>query len=161
MIAETAAAAASILAPLVPYLVKTGVALATGVTKGASEAIGKAGGEATWQAAVRVWDKIVGKADERDGVKAAAQTLSLEPEEPDTQKAFARALKRLFEREPELAQAVRTELGGQEQIQEMLAENGGRLSCVAQDLEGVGKQSMTARNGGVIEDATQINCGKK
>jgi hypothetical protein len=38
----------------------------------------------------------------------------------------------------------------------MLAENGGKLKHVAQKLSGPGNQSMTARNGASIEDATQI-----
>lgn len=156
MIAETAAAAAAKLAPLMPYLLEAGTAVAGGISKGFGDAIGKAGGQAAWDAAMRMWERVVGRADDRDGVKAAAQSVGLEPDHPATQELLARALKRLFEREPELAEAIGADLGGPQRVQEMLAEDGGRLKDVAQRLSGPGRQSMAARRGGSIEGGTQI-----
>lgn len=158
---DISAAAAALLAPFLPLLLQAGENAVKKTMEAASVALGKAGGEAAWAIASRAWEKIRAKADDRDGVEAAARSVRLEPEEPATQELLVRALKRLFDREPELAEAIRIEVSSMRSIQEMTAEDDGRIERASQRQDGGGEQTMTARRGGAIVDAVQVQTGKK
>jgi hypothetical protein len=58
-----------------PYLLAEGQELRKGIGKGGSEAVGKTGGEAVWDDAPRVWERIRDRSGDRDGIRAPAQSL--------------------------------------------------------------------------------------
>ncbi len=148
---EIAAAAIAAITPLLPYLEKAG----TIVAKSFTEAIAKSGGEATWKAGEQVWKKLVGASKEDAKLGGAINLLSADPADHDSVAMLKKALEAHLERNPEFAKALLQELGGENRVQEMIAEGGSRMSGNEQQMGGSGRQSMTARDDSVIENSRQ------
>lgn len=140
---ELTAAAIAAISPFLPYLGKAG------------EAFAKSGGEAAWQAAENIWQKIVGASSNDAKLSGAVSLLLADPVDEDSLSILAKSLESHLERNPDLAEALLTELGGQPRVQEMVAERGSRLSGNEQELRGSGRQTISASDDSVIENSRQ------
>ncbi len=92
------AAVGALLAPALPYLLKP----AEHAAAQAASAIG----EKTWEYAQRVWDKLSGHLHERPGAREAAQDVAADPTDEDAQHVLTYQLRKLLERDEELAAEI-------------------------------------------------------
>lgn len=92
------AAVAALLAPALPYLLKS----AEHAASQAATAIG----DKTWEYAQRVWDKLSDRLDERPGAREAAEEVAADPADEDAQHVLVYQLRKLLERDGALAAQI-------------------------------------------------------
>lgn len=97
-IPQFAAKLAEYLAPFLPYLISAGETAA----KKASEKFG----EAAWNQAVTLWQKLKPKVEEKPLLKEATEDLKENQENEDAQATFRRQLTKLFEADVPFAKSV-------------------------------------------------------
>ena len=143
-------AVVAFLAPYTPAL----LALAKTGAEETAKTLAKKGTEDGWDKAKKVWGKLKDKFGDDEEVELTTKLLALQPDDEDKQTQLAVLLAKHAADDPELVAVLATLLGGQERVQEMIADNG-VLKKVRQKMTGSGTQSMKATNGGRIEDASQ------
>ncbi len=140
-ITQVATAAVTALAPFTPYLLELGKAGG----KKLVEVIAEKGGEAAWQKAQTIWGKLKNRFGEDPEVTSATTLIAVDPEDEDRQATLIKVLSERLEDDQNLAQELFDLLGGQERIQEMVADQGSLMLKVSQKMKGSGKQVMQAR----------------
>ena len=94
------AAVGALLAPALPYLLKS----AEHAASQAASAIG----EQTWKYAQRLWDKLAPRLGERPGAREAAEDVAADPADEDARQVLAYQLRKLLERDEALATEIET-----------------------------------------------------
>jgi len=93
-----AGAATTVLAPLLPYLLKAG--------ETAAEETGKAVAGQSWAWAKSLWTKLKPKVEAKPGALEVAQDAALAPKDQDAQASFRQLLKKLLTEDQSLAKEV-------------------------------------------------------
>jgi hypothetical protein len=142
--------AGAVVTFLMPYLTEVGkIAGKKLVEMGVQE-----GGEAGWKKAQDIWGKIRGRADSPE-LKSAADLLAAKPENQTYQTILASALASYLEANPNFYKELVDLMGGEESVQEVLAERGGWIEDVKQEMAGNGRQTIKASGKSVIKRAAQ------
>ncbi len=97
-IVALAAEATTVLAPLLPYLVKAG--------ETAAEETGKAVAGQSWEWAKSLWTKLKPKVEAKEAALEAAQDVAASPEDQYARAAFLQQLKKLLIEDQSLAEEV-------------------------------------------------------
>jgi hypothetical protein len=147
--AAIAASAVKIISPFMPFLLDA----ATSASQKLGEAIGQHGGEAAWNKAKTVWEKLTGHYGKDPEVKSLATLVSTNPADESYQALLAKALGKRLEQSPDFAQEILNALGGQRGIQEVLADKSAFVKDVKQRMATPGGR-QTIRGG---ENSTIIN----
>jgi hypothetical protein len=147
-----AAAVTSMLAPFTPFLIETGKK--AGLKLG--EVIANKGGEAAWNKAQELWNKIKSHLGDDPKVRGAALMVSAEPENESSQVLLATTLVSRLKEHLDLAQDLSDLLGGQSAIQQVLANRKSFVTSVTQQIRGGGKQVVKADNNSRVTDVKQI-----
>jgi hypothetical protein len=148
---ETAGAVVAFLSPYAPYLKEAGKIAGKKLIEVAAEK----GGEAAWKKAQDLWGKITGRPDSPE-LKSAADLVAAKPEDETYQTVFAKALAGYLEKNPDFAKELVDLMGGEDSVQEVLAERGSWIEDVKQEMAGPGRQTIKATDDSVIKGATQI-----
>ena len=151
-IGQTAAAVVTTLAPFTPFLIEVGKAGG----KKLAEVMAEKGGEAAWKKAQALWDKLQARFQDDDEVQVMATVLAVKPEDETRQTLLAEVLGARLQENPALAQELFDLLGGQEAVQQVLAERGSWVEDVTQRMKGGGKQIVQASDDSVIKGVQQI-----
>jgi hypothetical protein len=101
-ITELAHQARDLLTPFLPYLLPA----ATGVGKAALKKAGERIGDATWNKAEALWNKVWPKIQERPAALESAQDLAAAPNDSDAQAAFSLQLRKMLAEDDDLTNAV-------------------------------------------------------
>jgi hypothetical protein len=88
----------TVLAPLLPYLLKAG--------ETAAEETGKAVAGESWEWAKSLWTKLKPKVEAKEAALEAAQDVAESPEDEEAQVALRRQLKKLLTEDQSLAEDV-------------------------------------------------------
>jgi len=88
----------TVLAPLLPYLLKAG--------ETAAEETGKAVAGQSWEWAKSLWTRLKPKVEAKPGALEVAQDAAQDPKDQDAQAAFRRLLKKLLTEDQSLAEEV-------------------------------------------------------
>ena len=151
-IGQIAAAVVTTLAPFTPFLIEVGKASG----KKLVEVVAEKGGEAAWKKAQALWDKLQARFQDDDEVQVMATVLAVKPEDETRQTLLAEVLGARLQENPALAQELFDLLGGQEAVQQVLAERGSWVEDVTQRMKGGGKQIVQASDDSVIKSVRQI-----
>ena len=112
--------------------------------------------DATWNKARAIWERLTTRVRDDQEVASAVTMVATKPDDETRQKVLATVLGERLQAYPELAQEIFDLLGGQEAIQEVLADRSSWVEDVVQDLKGTGRQSVRASEDSVIKNARQI-----
>ncbi|MGA9350312.1 MAG: hypothetical protein WBW48_16130 [Anaerolineae bacterium] len=151
-IGQTAAAVVTTLAPFTPFLIEVGKAGG----KKLAEVMAEKGGEAAWKKAQALWDKLQTRFHDDPEVQVMATVVAVKPEDEARQTLLAEVLGARLQENPTLAQELFDLLGGQEAVQQVLAERGSWVEDVTQRMKGGGKQIVQASDDSVIKGVQQI-----
>jgi len=151
-IGQTAAAVVTTLAPFTPFLIEVGKAGG----KKLAEVMAEKGGEAAWKKAQALWDKLQTRFHDDAEVQVMATVVAVKPEDEARQTLLAEVLGARLQENPALAQELFDLLGGQEAVQQVLAERGSWVEDVTQRMKGGGKQIVRASDDSVIKGVRQI-----
>jgi len=151
-IGQIAAAVVTTLAPFAPFLADAGKSAG----KKLAETIAAKGSEAAWKKAQDLWTRITGRAGADEDVKDTARMLARNPADESRQTMLAKALGARLKEDPALAEELLTLLGGQEAIQQVLADRSSWVEDVTQQLKGAGQQTVKATKDSVIKGVRQI-----
>jgi hypothetical protein len=122
------AALTSFLAPFLPHLLSAGENLVHGAARELS-------GDA-WEHAKKLWGKLRGKVDEREGAREAAEEVAKAPEDPRAVGALELQLEKVLAADPALLAEV-TRLWEEAQKAGVVAATGDRSIAVGGDAQGV------------------------
>ncbi|AFZ21770.1 hypothetical protein [Allocoleopsis franciscana] len=86
------------LTPFLPFLIKFG--------EKSAESVATKFGEDSWNKAKKVWGKLQPKVEAKEDAKSAVNLVSTDPEDEDYRKVFQKQLKKLFDEDQELAEAI-------------------------------------------------------
>lgn len=140
------------LAPFLPLLIQAGKFTAEAI----AEMVIQKGGENAWTKAQALWSKVnAGLRDDED-VKDAARMLARQPESKTRQTALVEVLAVRLQDDPVLASELASLLGGQESIQQVLADRNSWVEDIEQSMTGAGKQIVKASDDSVIRGVRQI-----
>jgi hypothetical protein len=139
------------IAPFTPYLLEIGKAAGQKWI----ETVAEKGGEASWNRAKMIWEKIHSHVGDDPKVKGAALMVSADPEDSSTQTLLVNALAPHLNADPQLMQELLHILGGSRSVQEILADRESRVEEVTQELKGTGTQSVKASEGSTIKGVRQ------
>jgi hypothetical protein len=150
-IVQIASAAVAIVSPHLPALLKAGKfagekLIEAAAKKTADKALEKAGA---------VWDTLKGYFGEKPDLEAAANLLATNPKDPTYQKVLAKPLASLLKEKPELSEKLLALMGGEQRVQEVLAERASWVDDVTQELEGAGTQRVKAKDESIIRGVRQ------
>jgi len=149
--ASVAGAAVVAMAPYTPYLLE--IAKAGG--KKLAEVIAEKGGESAWNKAGEIWKKIKDRSKDDPEVEMAAKMIAFDPENEDRQAELVSVLTKRLQKDKELLEQLSELLGGQDRVQEMIADQDSLMLKVSQKMKGVGTQTMKATGRSKIIGATQ------
>jgi len=147
-----AAAVTTALAPFTPYLIEA----SKEAGKKLAETIGEKGGESAWEKAQGLWEKIKPHFGNDPKVKGAALMVSAEPSDESSQTLLATTLATRLKENPKLAQELLELLGGQNSVQQIIANRKSWVRDVTQQMSGSGEQTVKADNNSHIQDVKQI-----
>jgi len=144
-----AAATVQFLAPFTPFLLDAGKAAGTKFV----ETISNKGGEDAWKQAQAIWKRITAHFQADAKVQTAAHAVALDPADEDFLKKFAMVLAERLDASPDLAGELAQLLGGQQTIQEVIAERRSWIEDVVQS--GAGKKTVRASDDSTIRGVKQ------
>lgn len=147
-----AAAVTAALAPFTPFLLEIGKA----GRKKLMEVINEKGGDAAWDLAQKLWGKIKTYMSDDADVNGATLLVSAKPEDESRQIMLATALANGLKGNPKLAQELSDLLGGENAVQQVLANRKSWVKDVTQQMSGGGKQTIKADNNSRITGVKQI-----
>ncbi len=116
--AQLAAATVTTLAPFMLFLVELGKTAG----KKLAQVIAEKGGEAAWKKAQALWRKLKASLRNDLEVHSATTMVAAKPEDEARQTALAEVLGARLGENPDLAQELLALLGGQEAVQQVLAD---------------------------------------
>ncbi len=152
-IGQITAATVVALAPFTPFLIEVGKAGG----KKLAEVLAEKGGEAAWEKAQSLWGKLEeSHIDKDEDAQDAARMLARKPEDENRQTMLAEVLGAHLEENPELADELFDLLGGQEAVQQVLADRSSWVEDVTQRVKGTGTQIVQASDDSVIKGVRQI-----
>ncbi len=140
--------ATAAISALAPFLLEMGQSAG----KKMAETIGKKTGEVAAHTGQSVWEKLTSHPQ----AKSVVDTLARKPDDPKRKEIAIEDLTACLRENPSFAHELTELLGGQDAIQSIIADKEGRISAAKQTLEGGGRQTIAAKNKGVIEDVEQI-----
>jgi hypothetical protein len=148
---EIATAAASLLAPYLPYAIKAGQAVGGAIVA----EVEKVGGEAAWNKAEAIWNHIKDHFKAKPELKQTAELVAMQPENPTYQKVFTETLASYLETKTDLQEVLLNLLGGEKAVQQVLADKGSIIDEVTQELQGKGTQTVKASDHSFINGVKQ------
>lgn len=149
---QIAATTVTTLAPFTPLLVEVGKAGAQKFT----EVIADKGGEAAWNKAQSLWKKLKAHFGDDPEVNGALTLVAVKPEDESRQTLLAEVLGTRLQAYPEVAEEIFNLLGGQQAVQQVLAERGSWVEEVTQQIAGSsGAQTVSAHENSVIKGVKQ------
>ena len=151
-VGQIAAVTVTALAPFTPFL--TEIAKAGG--NKLAQVIGQKGGEAAWHKAQSLWDKLKARFGDDPELQSAATMVAARPEDETRQSMLAEVLGARMQANPALAQELLDLLGGQEAVQQVLAERGSWVEDVTQRMKGGGEQIVRASDDSVVKGVRQV-----
>lgn len=134
------------LTPFLPYLI-------LGAGEAAKE-VGKKFGQATWEKAQSLWNKIKNSAQDDPKLNRAILTLAEDPDDEDFQLILAKSLAKQLEVSPKLATELLNLMKDDKAVQTILIEHGSKVKDIHQRLSKSGRQETTVR-GSQTGDITQ------
>ena len=147
-----AATTVTTLAPFTPLLVEVGKAGAQKFT----EVIAEKGGESAWNKAQSLWKKLKAHFGDDPEVNGALALVAVKPEDESRQTLLAEVLGTRLQAYPEVAEEIFNLLGGQQAVQQVLAERGSWVEEVTQQIAGSsGAQTVSAHENSVIKGVKQ------
>ncbi len=147
--AQIAGAITTTIAPFIPYLIEG--------TKGVAKSFGEGIGKVSYEQAKSIWESIKSRFGDDKNIELAAVTLASDPQDEDYQSLLAKALTKRLKETPDLANNLVALLGGQEAIQEVLADKSSWVEEIEQETTGKGsRQIVQAKNDSVIKGVKQI-----
>ena len=149
---QTTTAIVITISPFLPFLLEIGENSA----KKLSEIIVEKGGEAAWNKAQSLWTKVKGYFHTAPKIESAAKLVAQDPEDEDSQKVLAKALGSYLQNNPESLEELVELFGGEQSIQEVLADKGSLVENVKQSLVGSGTQRVVATEQSSVKGVTQI-----
>jgi hypothetical protein len=150
-ITQISAAIVTLIAPFTPYLLEMGKTVGQKWT----ETIAEKGGEAAWDKAKLLWEKIHSHVGDDPKMKGAALMVSADPDDSSTQTVLVNVLAEHMNADPQLMQELLHLLGGSQAIQEVLADRQSWVGEITQELKGNGTQSIKASEGSTIKGVRQ------
>lgn len=148
---DIAVAAATVLAPYAPYL----VSLAKKGSEKLAETIAEKGGEAAWKQAQALWARIKGQDIDTPRLDAAITLLSEEPSDQEEFTILTKAIVAQMERDPDLAGAILSMLGGKDAVLKVVASSGSSIKNVYQETFGGSSQIVEASGGSTVDGVVQ------
>lgn len=149
---EVATAAVAFLAPFLPAL----KGLAGAAYGKLAETVAEKGGEAAWEKAKALWDRISSRWGEDPEVSGTALLVAATPERTDRRSDLAEALATRLAGEPVLLQEIQALLGGERRVQEIAAGDRAVLEHVTQRMVGPGLQRITLGDDARLSNINQI-----
>jgi len=128
----------SFLSPFLPQLLKFGRESVAAIPKGVSEAMGKQFGEAAWQKAQALWEKLHPEVE-----PAAIAKVAADPANPKRQAVLEVELEDLFAKNPDLEAAIAS-------ILEEPAPDGTSGTQIVQNVTGDKNITLGQMSGGNI-----------
>jgi hypothetical protein len=150
-IGQVAAAIVTTLAPFTPFLIEMGKVSG----KRLAEVITEKGSDAAWEKAQALWDKLKVHFGDDPEVQSAAAMVAAKPEDETRQTMLAEVLVDRLQGHSALAKELLELVGGQESIQQVLADRSSWVENVAQRMTGKGKQVVEATDNSIITDVRQ------
>ena len=151
-IGQITAATVAAIAPFTPFLIDVGKAGG----KKLAEVISEKGGEAAWKKAQELWSRLKARFGDDPEVQSAATMVAAKTEDETRQTMLAEVLGARLQGNPALAQELFDLLGGQEAVQQVLADRSSWVEDVTQRMKGSGKQIVQASDDSVIRGVRQI-----
>jgi hypothetical protein len=148
---ETAGAVVAFLSPFMPYLKEAGKITGKKLVEVAAER----GGDAALKKAQDIWGKLAGRSDSLE-LKSASDLVGANPEDQTYQIVLTKVLVGYLQKNPSFAKELVDLMGGEDSVQEVLAQRGSWIEDVRQEMSGTGRQSIKASDDAVIKVATQI-----
>lgn len=146
-IPQIASIIAAALAPFMPYL-------ATGASE-AAKALGETLGKAAFEQAKSIWEDMKTHFEGDRKIQGAALMLSDEPENQKYQDLLAEAIAARLKEQPALAEDLYQRLAGIPGRQRVHAEGHSLIENSQQEIQGSGKQEITAKNDSAISGISQ------
>lgn len=150
--AQIAAAIVTAVASFTPFLVDMGKAAG----KKFAETIAAKGGEATWKKAQELWGKVQARFGDDPEINGATMMLVAKPENEKYQTQLAELLATHLKDDHDLAREFLALLGGQDALQQILADRSSWVEDVIQRMKGGGTQTAHASDDSVIKGVQQI-----
>lgn len=150
-IAELSTAIVTRLAPFLPLLVSA----ARFSRDAIAEMIVQNGGQAAFNHAQGLWQRIRGSYEDDALVNGAAMMVSAEPTNESFHQQLANILATRLSENKQLAEELLSLLGGKGTVQEIIAGKGSLIENITQEMEGSGTQSVRATNDSIITGVTQ------
>jgi hypothetical protein len=138
--AQIASTIVSFLAPFTPHLVK-GAEKATEV---AGKKLGELGGEAIWEEAQAIWDKITNRFKDDEETQSAATSVTRQPESETRQKTLAKILAERLKDDPALVKELAALVGEMQEIASGSIVVSGSGAVATQDSAAGGEGSIGA-----------------
>jgi len=151
-IVQIATGVATVIAPFAPFLVEAGKVSG----KKLAEVIAEKGGEAGWEKAQQLWNKIKARIGDDPEVTSAMTMVAARPEDQTRQTMLAEVLAERLKSEPALADELLELMGGEESVQQVLADRSSFVEDVQQRMKGKGTQTVQARDESTIKNVRQI-----
>jgi hypothetical protein len=148
---QVAVATVAAIAPFTPFLIEMGSA---GVKK-LSEVIAQKGGEAAWEKAKQLWEKLKTRFGKDKEVQSAATMVAAKPGNETRQKMLAEVLAERLEQQPKLVEELAGLLGGVKGVQKVLADKSSWVEDITQRMKGSGEQIVQASDDSVIRCVKQ------
>lgn len=146
--------ATAVVAALVPYLPRL-VQAGQETAETAVKIVVQEGGKVAWGQAQKIWQKIKGRFGDDTELDSTAQLAAAKPEQDTYKSLFAEVLAARLQQDEALAEELMMLLGGQEAVQEIVAEQGSWVENVTQEMEGPGRQTLRATDDSVISGVKQ------
>lgn len=141
----------AILAPYMPYLIE--VSKSGG--KKIVEKIAEKGGEAAWDKANKLWEKLKGHFTDNAEIISAINLVTIDPNDRNRLLMLSKLLGTYLYKNPILTQEIMELLGGREEMQQVLSRNESLVHGVEQHMKGKGHQVVVAEDKSLIMDVIQ------
>lgn len=149
---QVAATTVTALAPFTPFLIEVGKA---GGQRFA-DILAEKGGEAAWEEAQALWEKVKGHFGKDPEVTGALTLVASKPDDENRQTMLAEVLSVRLKEHPEIAEEIFNLLGNRQTVQQVLAERESSVEDVDQEITGLsGSQTVSARDKSVIKGVKQ------
>lgn len=137
-IPEIATAVVATLTPFLPYLINSGETIGEKLL----EVIAERGGEAAWQRAQTVWQKIAARFRSEPEFEKTAELVAINPVELQFQKLLGNQLAKRLAEHPELIVELEELLGGPQGIQQVIAGQEAIIEDITQTMSHAGQQTV-------------------
>jgi hypothetical protein len=115
------------LAPFLPYLIKSGEALA----EEAGKKLGEQAGAGAWEKAKSLFGKLLPKVESKPAAREALEDVAANPNDEDTRAALRSQLKKLFAEDEAFAQEV-------QKIQNDVKQSGVNVAAIGERSVAIG-----------------------